>query len=35
MPDVEMVRKGKAQIDVGAIEHEIDAEVEHVKMKEN
>jgi len=35
VPDVEMVRKGKAQIDVGAIEHEIDAEVEHVKMKEN
>ena len=35
VPDVEMVRKGKAQIDVGAIEHEIDVEVEHVKMKEN
>lgn len=34
-PDVEMVRKGEAQINVGAIEQELDVEVEHMKMKEN
>lgn len=35
VPDVEIVRKGKAQIDVGAIEQQLDVEVESGKIKEN
>ncbi|KAH9207456.1 putative hexose carrier protein [Leptodontidium sp. 2 PMI_412] len=35
VPDVEMVRKGKADIDIGVIEQELSADVEAAKMKEN
>lgn len=35
VPDVEMVRKWKVNIDVGVIDQELHEEVETVKMKEN
>ncbi|KAH7410576.1 putative sugar transporter [Cadophora sp. MPI-SDFR-AT-0126] len=35
VPDVEMVRKGKVDIDVGVIEQELHAEVEAGKVKDN
>lgn len=34
IPDVEAVRTGKAQIDVGAVEQELDVELESYKMKD-
>ena len=35
VPDVEMVRKGKVDIDIGEIEHELQVEVEAAKVKGN
>ncbi|KAG4443060.1 hypothetical protein IFR05_001456 [Cadophora sp. M221] len=35
VPDVEMVRKGKVDIDIGVIEHELFVEVDATKVKES